>query len=39
MVLETERLILRPVEETDAEDLYAYAKGGAAGGLAAPHQR
>ena len=26
MILETERLILRPWEETDAEDLYEYAK-------------
>ena len=25
MILETERLILRPWEETDAEDLYKYA--------------
>ena len=39
MILETERLILRPWEETDAADLYAYAKdnrvGPAAGWL--PH--
>jgi RimJ/RimL family protein N-acetyltransferase len=26
MTLETERLILRPWEESDAEDLYEYAK-------------
>ena len=26
MILETERLILRPWEETDAEELYKYAK-------------
>jgi RimJ/RimL family protein N-acetyltransferase len=26
MILTTERLILRPWEETDAEDLYEYAK-------------
>jgi len=26
MILETERLILRPWEETDAEECYKYAK-------------
>ena len=26
MILETERLILRPWEETDAEECYIYAK-------------
>ena len=26
MILETERLILRPWDETDAESLYEYAK-------------
>ncbi|MCQ2511625.1 MAG: GNAT family N-acetyltransferase, partial [Lachnospiraceae bacterium] len=34
MVIETERLILRPWEESDAEDLYEYAKDPAVGPIA-----
>ncbi len=34
MILETERLILRPWEETDAESLYEYAKDGRVGPIA-----
>ena len=41
MELKTERLILRPWEETDAESLYEYAKDTAVGPvrLACPYQR
>ena len=40
MILETERLILRPWEETDAESLYEYAKDPAIGPIAGwpPHK-
>ena len=40
MILETERLILRPWEETDAESLFAYAKDPAVGPIAGwpPHK-
>lgn len=40
MILETERLILRPWQESDAESLYAYAKDPAVGPIAGwpPHQ-
>ena len=31
MIIETERLILRPWQESDAEDLYTYAKDPAVG--------
>ena len=34
MILETERLILRPWEESDAEELYKYAKDGRVGPIA-----
>ena len=39
MILETERLILRPFEETDAESLYKYAKDDRVGPIAGwpPH--
>lgn len=40
MILETERLILRRWEESDAEDLYKYASNPAVGPIAGwpPHQ-
>ena len=40
MILKTERLILRPWEESDAEDLYQYAKDPAVGPIAGwqPHK-
>ena len=40
MVLSTERLLLRPWEETDAESLYEYAKNPAVGPIAgwSPHK-
>ncbi len=40
MILETERLILRPWKESDAEDLYLYASDPAVGPIAGwpPHQ-
>lgn len=34
MILETERLILRPFEDTDAESLYEYAKNPEVGPIA-----
>ena len=34
MILETERLILRPWDESDAEDLYRYASDPAVGPIA-----
>lgn len=39
MILETERLVLRPWEESDAENLYEYAKDGRVGPIAGwpPH--
>ena len=39
MILETARLILRPWEESDAEELYRYAKDPAVGPIAGwePH--
>ncbi len=42
MVLETERLILRPWQESDSESLYKYAKEPMVGpycGLACSHKR
>ena len=40
MILETERLVLRPWNENDAEDLYTYAKDPAVGPIAGwpPHK-
>lgn len=40
MILETERLVLRPWQETDAEDLYEYAKDDRVGPIAGwpPHK-
>ena len=40
MIIETDRLILRPWKETDAESLYEYAKDPAIGPIAGwpPHQ-
>ncbi len=40
MILETERLVLRPWRETDAEDLYKYAKDDRVGPIAgwSPHK-
>lgn len=40
MILETERFVLRPWRETDAEDLYKYAKDDRVGPIAgwSPHK-
>ena len=40
MILETERLILRPFRESDAEDLYQYARDPLVGPIAGwpPHE-